>query len=586
MERRLAAILMVDVVGYTTLMGKDETGTLNLIKTLWSEHFEPRVIEHNGRIVKLMGDGALVEFQSIVDALNCAITVQHDARERNEGIAVDEQIEMRIGINLGDVIIEAEDVFGEGVNVAARLEKLSPPGGIALSATAYEHAKVSSTTHFEDIGEKKLKNIDKPVHVYLWSEDSSANELQPPAKPSIAVLAFDNMSGDPQQEYFADGLAEDIITELSRFQTFFVIARNSSFSYKGRHVPVQLIARELGVLYVLEGSVRKIGDRVRITVQLIETMTGHHLWAERYDHELTDVFEVQDEATRCIVAAIPGHLELADLRRVKLKRSENMLAYDYMLRGRLHHHRGTREDNKEALRLLNKAINLDPEFAEAYAWQSCTLGQAQVRGYGDNDEELFHREISDAEIGLSLDENNVTCQWNMCELYLEWANRAYGKRHPIATLKARLVLAEAHHNKAFTLNHNDPRVVAQRGELFTWQGKADEGAVWVRLAMRLDPHAAASRAHLLVRALHVARHYEEAIVEFAQIINHRYSHHAEISACYAQLGEAEMAKKHVSAVMHLKPDFSTAHYLNSLPLEKTQDKNHHNDGLRKAGLPE
>ena len=585
MERRLAAILMVDVVGYTMLMGKDESGTLNLIKTLWSEHFEPKVIGHNGRIVKLMGDGALVEFPSIVDALNCAIAVQHDAYERNDGVAADERVDLRIGINLGDVIVEAEDIFGEGVNVASRLEKLSPPGGIALSATAHEHAKNKIKIQFEDIGERVLKNIDKPVRVYLWSGNSDTDQLQLPDKPSIAVLAFDNMSGDPEQEYFADGLTEDIITELSRFQTFFVIARNSSFSYKGRHVPVQVIARELGVLYVLEGSVRKIGDRIRITAQLIEALTGSHIWAERYDHVLTDVFEVQDEVTRSITAAIPGHLATEDLKRTKLKRTENMVAYDYMLRGRLHHHRATKDDNAKAIRLLGKAIELDPEFAEAYAWQSCTLGQAQVRGYGVNNEELFNEELNNAKIGLTLDENNVTCQWNMCELYMEWANRKHGKGNPLTDLNIRLKLAEQHHNKAFALNHNDPRVVAQKGELLTWQGQPDEGAVWIRLAMRLDPSASASRTHLLVRALHIGRHYEEAIDTFSQIEKHRYNHHVEICACYAQLGLNKLAKQHASEVILHKPNFTVKQYINSLPFLKNEDRKHHTVGLNKTGLP-
>ncbi|SVE20505.1 uncharacterized protein METZ01_LOCUS473359, partial [marine metagenome] len=244
--------------------------------------------------------------------------------------------------------------------------------------------------------------------------------------------------------------------------------------------------RELGVVYLLEGSVRKVGERIRVTAQLIEASSGNHIWAERYDYDLIDVFEVQDEVTRSIVAALPGRLEEADLHRVKRKRLENMVAYDYMLRGRIHHHRGTEADNIEALRLLDKAIELDPEFAEAYAWQSCTLGQAQARGYGDNQEDLFAREVKTAEKGLALDENNITCQWNMCELQMEWANRAFGAVSPPANLTDRLERAELHHERAFKVNPNDPRIVAQRGELLTWQGKPEEGADWARQAMRLD----------------------------------------------------------------------------------------------------
>ncbi len=596
MERRLAAILIADVVGFSRLMGQDETGTHVAIKALWKELFGPRVAEHRGRIVKLMGDGALVEFPSVVDAVACAVIVQRDSAARNAGVPTDRRIEVRIGVNLGDVIVEGDDIHGNGVNVASRIEQLSQPGGVALSATAYEHAAGKVSVDFVDKGEHELKNIEEPVRVYLWSNDipderqpeepRTADELPLPDKPSIAVLPFDNMSGDPEQEYFADGLTEDIITELSRFQTFFVIARNSSFAYKGKGMTVTDIGRELGVFYVLEGSVRKVGDRVRITAQLIEAASGNHVWAERYDRELADVFEVQDDVTKCIVAAIPGRLLEADFDRIKRKRLENMAAYDYTLRGKIHHHRGTKEDNAEALRLLGKAIELDPEFAEAYAWQSCTLGQAQARDFGDNKEELFARELETAEKGLLLDENNITCQWNMCELHMEWANRAYGDLSPIADLGARLERAEQHHEKAFALNPNDPRIVAQKGELLTWQGNPDQGAEWARLAMRLDPYAAAGRAHLLGRALYVARDYAAAIEAFEKVRVLRYGHHAEIAACYAQLELNEQARSHALEVLRLKPDFSIADFMRRLPFKENKDCEHHREGLSKAGLPE
>jgi len=596
MERRLTAILVADVVGFSRLMGKDEAGTLTAVKGLWNELFGPRVTEYHGRIVKLMGDGALVEFSSVVDAVKCAIVAQRDAADRNSESAADKRIEMRIGINLGDVIIEGDDIYGDGVNVAARLEKLAKPGGLALSSTAYEHAAGKIEAEFEDGGEHALKNIEKPIQVYLWSpaidvengrdKPKKIEVLPLPEKPSIAVLPFDNMSQDPEQEYFADGLTEDIITELSRFQTFFVIARNSSFFYKGKRVPVPEIGRELGVLYLLEGSVRKVGKRIRITAQLIQAASGNHIWAERYDYDLIDVFEVQDEVTRSIVAALPGRLAEADLNRVKRKHQENLVAYDYMLRGRIHHHHGTEENNAEALRLLDKAIELDPEYSEAYAWQSCTLGQAQARGFGDNQEELFAREVQSAEKGLSLDENNITCQWNMCELQMEWANREYGDLLPPANLIARLERAELHHERAFALNPNDPRIVAQRGELLTWQGKPDEGANWARQAMRLDPYDAGGRAHLLGRALHVAGRYDEAIEAFEQVRKLRYGHHAELAACHAQMGKDKEARLHASEVVRLKPDFSVTEHVESMPFRRDEDREHHTDGLCKAGLPE
>ena len=602
MERRLTAILVADVVGFSQLMGKDEAGTHIAIKALWNEHFGSRVSEHRGRVVKLMGDGALVEFTSVVDAVGCAVAAQRDAVERNTSMPADKRIEMRIGINLGDIIIEGDDIYGDGVNVAARMEKLAPPGGIALSATAHEHVAGKIDIDFKDSGKHELKNIAKPVRVYLWSHDGlgdfqpeisgakdtagTENSLPLPDNPSIAVLPFENISGDPEQEYFSDGLAEDIITELSRFQTFFVIARNSSFTYKGKHVAVQDVGRELGVAYVLEGSVRKAGDQVRVTAQLVEAASGNHIWAERYDRKLVDVFKVQDDVTLQIVSSIPSRLESADLNRIKRKPLEDQVAYDYMLRGRIHHHRSTREDNAEALQMLDTAIKLNPEFAEAYAWQSCTLGQAQARDFGANKEELFAREVETAERALSLDENNITGHWNMCELYMEWTNRAFGQLPPISDVATRLEKANFHHQKAFVLNPNDPRIVAQRGELLTWRGHPVEGAGWVCQAMRLDPYEASGRAHLLGRALYVARHYADAIKAFSKVRILRYSHHAEIAASHAQLESEKKAKSHAAEVLRLKPNFSVIEFLQCLPFKESRDREHHREGLLKAGLSE
>ncbi len=602
MERRLTAILVADIVGFSRLMGNDEAGTYIAVKALWNEHFGSKVSEHRGRVVKLMGDGALVEFTSVVDAVGCAVAAQLDATERNTMMPAEKRIEMRIGINLGDIIIEGDDIYGDGVNVAARMEKLAPPGGIALSATAHEHVSGKIDIVFKDGGKHKLKNIAKPARVYLWTRDGSAdyqpdiadtkdtagsgNMLPLPDTPSIAVLPFENLSGDPEQEYFADGLTEDIITELSRFQTFFVIARNSSFTYKGKHVAVHDVGRELGVVYVLEGSVRKAGNRVRVTAQLVEAASGNHIWAERYDRELAEVFKVQDDVTLQIVSSIPSRLESADLNRIKRKPLEDQVAYDYMLRGRIHHHRSTKEDNGEALQMLDRAIKLNPEFAEAYAWQSCTLGQAQARDFGDNKEELFAREVETAEKALLLDENNITGQWNMCELYMEWTSRDFGELRPISNVAARLEKANFHHQKAYALNPNDPRIVAQRGELLTWRGHPIEGAGWVCQAMRLDPYEASGRAHLLGRALYVARLYADAIKAFSKVRVLRYGHHAEIASCHAQLGSEEKAKLHAAEVLRLKPDFSVIEFMQSLPFQENRDREHHREGLCKADLPE
>jgi len=580
MERRLAAILVADVVGYARLIRVDEEGTIAALKALRADLIDPKLGEHNGRIVKLMGDGMLAEFPSVVDAVRAAVETQQAVAKHNSDLPKDKWIEFRVGINLGDVVIDGDDIQGDGVNVAARLEGLAEPGGICISAAVYDQVRDKLDMPFRDMGEQDVKNIDRPVRVWQWvagtapgtaGAPASPAPLALPDKPSIAVLPFDNMSDEMDQEYFADGLTEDIITELSRFQTFFVIARHSTFVYKGKAVKVQDVGRELGVHYVVEGSVRKAGDRMRVVVQLIEAASGNHIWAERYDHDLTDIFDLQDEVTRSIVAAIPGRLESADLNRIKRKRPEDMAVYDYVLRGKMHHHRITKDDNAEALRLLDKAIEMDPEFAEAYAWKACTLGQALGRGFGDNKEEIFAQNVEAVEKALSLDDNNFECHWIMCEVRM---------------MVDRLEDAELHHQRAFDLNSNDPRVVAQRSELLTWLGRPLEGADWARQAMRLDPYNAAGRAHLLGRALYVARSYEDAIEAFRLVRAPSFKHHAEIAACHAQLGSDEKASLHAGKVLSLKPDFSIADHVQGLPFKESRDRDQYRDGLRKAGLPE
>ncbi|MCZ6523950.1 MAG: adenylate/guanylate cyclase domain-containing protein, partial [Alphaproteobacteria bacterium] len=376
MERRLAAIMATDVVGYSRLIRADEEGTIVALKALRADLIDPKIAEHHGRIVKLMGDGMLAEFPSVVDAVRAATETQRAVAERNAGLPVEKRIEFRVGINLGDVLIDGDDIHGDGVNVAARLEGLSEPGGICISGSVYDQVKNRIELSFEDLGQQEVKNIDEAVRVWRWAKDDEAAPVGPlgaceplrlPDKPSIVVLPFDDMSGDGDP-YFADGVTEDIITELSRFSSLFVIGRNSAFTYKGRAVKAQEVCRDLGVRYIVEGSVRRAGDRVRVTVQLIDSETGSHVWADRYDRELGDIFDLQDELTQAIVATLPGRLLLAEEKRIRRKPPQQMAAYDYVLAGRIHHHRVTSEDNAEALRLLELAIQLDPDFAEAYAW--------------------------------------------------------------------------------------------------------------------------------------------------------------------------------------------------------------------------
>ncbi len=356
-QRRLAAILAADVVGYSRLMGQDEAGTVATLRELRSRVVDPKITEHGGRVFKTMGDGLLVEFPSVVNAVACAVDIQREMAAGNAGLPGERVIQLRIGVNLGDVIIEGDDVFGDGVNVAARLESIAAPGGTVVSATVRDHLGNRLDLAFEDLGERRLKNIAIPIRAYSIGGGTKTAFSPAPGeqkKPSIAVLPLTNMSGDPEQEFFADGLTEDVITELSRFKELFVIARNSTFVYKGKAVKIQDVARELDVQYVVEGSVRKAGGRVRISVQLIDAETGQHVWAERYDRQLEDIFAIQDEVTTAIVSVLPGRIEAARRERASNKPTENMAAYEHVLAGKVFHHRSERQANAEALKLLER----------------------------------------------------------------------------------------------------------------------------------------------------------------------------------------------------------------------------------------
>ena len=579
-ERRLAAILSADVVGYSRLMGENETDTLARLNAHRGEFINPTIAEWHGRIVKLMGDGALLEFRSVVDAVECAIAIQRGMSERNADVPDNRRIVLRIGINLGDVIVEGADLHGDGVNVAARIQEIATPGGIALSDGAYRHVEGKVEAVFQSIGEQSLKNIIKPVGVYLWRGDETAPAIRTdpkesvsrlPDQPSIAVLPFLNMSDDSEQELFADGMTEDVITELSRYSGLFVIARNSVFTYKSRAAKAQEIGRDLGVRYIVEGSVRRAGDRVRVTVQLIDSETDRHVWADRYDREYASVFELQDELTRAIVGILPGRILLAEEDRIRRRPPQPMAAYDYVIAGRIHHHRVTPEDNAEALRLLDTAIQLDPDFAEAYAWKACTLGQALQFGFLDDAARIVKEAVALIEKALLLNENDVECHRLLCEVSMEGGQ---------------LDKAETHNRRALTMNPNDPRIVAQRGEVLTWLGRAEEGVEWIEKAMRLDPFGAPARAHLLVRALYGARRYAEAIEAFKMITAVSAVKLAEAAACHARIGDEACASELATKVLRLNPGFSVKRFLATRCYQNPADAVHLADGLRLAGLPD
>src|ERR1700736_3298787 len=396
-ERRLAAILAVDVAGYSRLMGEDEEGTLAALRTVRRELGDPKIAEHRGRIVKTTGDGLLVEFASVVDAVRCAVEVQREMIARNAAAPAERRIKFRMGINVGDIIIEDGDIFGDGVNIAARLEALAEPGGICLSATAHEQVRDRLDITFDDLGEQQVKNIARPVRVYRIESgrlasgppaggtravQSTATALPLPDKPSLAVLPFQNMTGEAEQEYFVDGMVEEITTAIARLPWLFVIARNSAFTYKGKAIDVKQVAQELGVRYVLEGSVRKAGNRVRITGQLIDTTTGAHIWAERFDGALDDIFELQDQVASSVAGAMEPKLRQSEIERASRKPTANLTAYDLYLRALAQSYRYTDEAFAEAVVLARQALAIDPAYTPAAALVGLCRVLQRVQGWG------------------------------------------------------------------------------------------------------------------------------------------------------------------------------------------------------------
>ena len=581
-ERRLAAVVAADMVGYSRLMEADETGTLARLKTHRIELIDPAIAKNRGHIIKTTGDGMLVEFQSVVDAVVCAAEIQRRMARRNTDVSPARWIQFRIGINLGDVIVEENDIFGDGVNIAARLEVLAEPGGICVSGAVRDQlGDRLDDVAFEDLGDQSVKNIARPIRIFrvrLEPDPKNAPEGAKSAavsttvskKPSIAVLPLANMSGDPEQEYFADGLTEDIITELSRFHELLVISRNSTFVHKGKAVKVRDVAREFGVDYVLEGSVRKVGDRIRVTVQLIDAETDRHIWAERYDRKLEDIFAMQDEMTRAIVATLPGRVEAATHDRAKRKQTDNMAAYECVLAARVLHHRSIREDNAEAQRLLDRAIALDPNYAHAHAWKACVLGQTYVHEWCADRDATFRQVAAELETALALDDNDSDVHRILAALNL--MREDHDK-------------AAYHQERALALNPNYDLVVVQQGELLTWLGRPEEGIDWIKKAMRLNPYHPERFWSHLGRACYCAEKYAEAAEAFSRITRPDHTHHAFLAATFAQMGNAVAAAAHAVEVLKREPKFSVDVYMATQHYKREADRKRHEAGLLKAGLP-
>jgi adenylate cyclase len=576
-ERRLAAILAGDVAGYSRMMGADEEGTLLQLNTHRREFLEPKIAEHRGRIVKRTGDGVLIEFASVVDATRCAVEIQRGMVELNASVPEDKRIELRIGIHIGDVIIEDGDIFGDGVNIAARLESSAEPGGICISDDAYRQVRGKLDANFQDTGEHELKNIARPVRIYQLQpsdHEMKAAALALPNKPSIAVLPFQNMSGDAEQDYFCDGMVDDIITGLSRIKWLFVIARNTTFTYKGRAVDVKQVGRELGVRYVLEGSVRKAADRVRVTGQLIDTETGAHVWAERYDRKADDIFALQDDITLSVVGAIEPSLQLAELERVKRKRSDSLDAYDLVLQAQHDVYSRIPERSKKALVLLERALALDPTYALAHAYAAECHHSIFLRG--------------------GLQEEHRTASIRHAESAI-----AYGHDNASALAFAGFVIGMDKHDRAAAFTAFEAALSVSPSSALTYilgsvilafGGEAERAIEWAERGLRLSPfdlyRASASCA---VSFAHFQRgRYEEAADAARKAIQATPGFsvcHMALAAPLAKLGRLEEARAVGARVSELQPNFRCGTQLRNVGAVPSFAADF-GEALRAAGLPE
>jgi adenylate cyclase len=582
--RRLAAILAADVAGYSRLMGADEEGTLAALKAIRRELGDPKVKEHRGRIVKTTGDGLLIEFASVVDAVRCAVEVQREMVERNVDVPLDHRIEFRMGINLGDIIKDGRDIYGDGVNVAARLEALAEPGGICVSRVVRDQVRDKLDFAFEDLGEQQVKNIARPVRVYrvvvgapvtvLSAETPDAAVKAPlplPDKPSVAVLPFANMSSDPEQEFFADGIAEDVITALSRYPSLFVIARNSSFTYKGRAVDVKQVGRELGVRYVLEGSLRKSGNRIRVTAQLVEAETGKHVWAERYDRDLADIFAVQDEITQAATIAIAPAVAAAELQRAMRKPPDSLDAWAAFQRGLWHISKFTADDIAVANQYFQRAIDFDPAFSGGYWGLGTVHYHASYTFPSRGPMEELSAIAALMRRAVALDDGDAEARsWLSCIVLLSG--------------DAKGALAES--ERALALSPNLALGHAAYGFILTWSGRPREGLAALRMSFRLDP-----RDPWLVRCQLAAAHYflreYEAAVEAAEEAA-RSNPDFPVNCFWlvpplAQLGRIAEAREALNTATTVGSRIFDAYIRQRTPFMRQEDYDHILDGLHKAG---
>jgi adenylate cyclase len=580
--RRLAAILAADVVGFSRLMGQDEGGTLARLKTLRVQVLQPLIAEHRGRVVKLMGDGLLVEFASVVEAVTCAVAWQERVTTWDAGND-EEPFQFRIGINLGDVMVEEDDLYGDGVNIAKRLEGQAEPGGICLSEDTYRQVKGKVQVSFEDLGPRILKNIAGSMRIYRIDRGAAAASgnvgiARAHRKPSLAVIPFANLSGDPEREYFSDGVTEDIITELSRFRSLFVVAPNSSFRYRHQNVNMQDVGRQLGVEYIVQGSVRKGGDRLRITTQLVHAESGQHVWAERYDCEMEDIFQVQDDVVRRITSTLVGRLE--DARHALAQRQpwSDLRAYDIYLRARQHFVNLSLEDNRKAAQLLERVIDIEPDYAAAWALRSEVYLRDWLNGWNDNLDFDLAKAYRVALEAVELDEHDSRTH---TALALTWL---YSGEHD---------RARHHLDIGVRLNPNDPRVLVWYSRYAVFNGDPHLAIDFANRALALDPFG---KYHInLGITAFVARQYDLAVEQLSSVRNPPVYVLAMLAGSFAmsdRMDEARSTAERFVAVAQTAPALRGLEditvwqnfFVTRWPFRCAEDRERFLAALRKAGL--
>ena len=582
MERRLAAILAADVVGYSRLMEKNEAATYERMRAHRQELFEPEIAQHHGRVFKLTGDGLLAEFASVVEAVECAAALQLGMAKRNSGLSDDQQINLRIGVHVGDVIVEDGDRHGDAVNVAVRLQQVAEPGGVCVSRPVVDHVRQKVALGFDPRGEERLKNITEPMSVYWVRLDHTPATPTPPLpeRPSLAVLPFANMSGDPEQQYFSDGITEDIITELSRFRSLFVIARNSSFAFRGKAMKVQDIARELGVAFIVEGSIRRAGDRVRITAQLIDAATSNHLWAERYDREMRDIFAVQDEVARSVASTVSGRVEAAGRDRAVRLSPTALRAYELVLRAKALMSNYTKADNAQALSCAERAAELDPTSARAHAHAAwCHYFNYMAYWVADRENSLA-KAYALAQRAVILDETDSFAHAIMGAIH--WFRRESDE-------------ARSETEKAILLNPNDPEARRYYGDLLAATGEPEAAIEQIELAKRLNPFDTRWVPWISGIIHFTARRYDQAIAALRQVRDPINEVRGWLAASYAHAGRLQEARATLEEFLRVAESDMAGfpgrrlkdwepYWHGAFEYQDQKDFEHLFDALRKAGL--